>query len=429
MRRQRDIIPTLFIFSGRLQVQPAPVMDTITHALAGALIGKAFFAEDPPAAGISWRQPPRSGDRAAIACSALGAIFPDIDVVAVLFTNDNLAFIARHRGVTHSLLMLPVWAAGLTLLAGFLARRARWPAPAFAALFSVFGAALASHIFLDLLTPWGTMAWSPYDHSRLAWDSLFIIDLTVTLIVLLPQLSAWVHGRAERSIWLAPAVWILLSAAAFALAPWVRSLDVPLSTEAAAGACVVFAVFLLVPLRHRGRSRFGRVIWCRLGVALLAGYLSFAAGMHYVALGRVRQFAREGNFDYQRLAALPLPPSPARWAGLIATGEGVYRVQFNLLGGENLRIDFFRNAAANRYLSGARDLPGVQTFLWFARFPVFGYLEREGRPVVQISDVRFVGPRRPGISATLPTPVANFSYEVVFTPDGRVVSSGPLQVN
>jgi hypothetical protein len=325
--------------------------------------------------------------------------------------------------------MLPVWATGMALLTGWLARRLRWPAPAFATLFSVFGAAVASHIFLDLATSFGTMVWSPLDHTRLAWDSVFILDLTVTSAALVPQLAAWAHQRAERALWLAPGLWVLLSAAAFALAPWVRSLDVPLSTTAAAGASLVFAVFLLVPLRHRGRSRFGRVIWCRLGVALLAGYFSFAAGMHYLAFDRMRQFATEGNFDYQNLAALPQPPSPARWAGMIATGEGVYRIQFNLLGGEDVRIDFFRNAAPNRYISAARELPEVQTFLWFTRFPVFGFLERKGQPVVQISDVRFVGPRRPGVAATLPTPVSNFTYEVVFATDGRVVSFGRLLTN
>jgi hypothetical protein len=151
--------------------------------------------------------------------------------------------------------------------------------------------------------------------------------------------------------------------------------------------------------------------------------------MHYEALRRVRQFATEGNFDYLSLAALPLPPSPARWAGLIATPEGVYRIQFNLLGGENPRIDFFRHATENRYISSARALPGAQAFLWFARFPVFNYLEREGQPVVRISDVRFVGPRRPGVAATLSSPASNFTYEVVFTPEGGVVSAGPLQLN
>jgi membrane-bound metal-dependent hydrolase YbcI (DUF457 family) len=402
-------------------------MDTITHGLAGALIGKAFFAGEPPAGGPSWWERPRTEDRIAIVCATLGAIFPDIDVVAAFFSHDNLAFLGFHRGVTHSLLMLMVWAAGLALLAGWLARLARWPAPPFAQLFSVFGVALASHIFLDLLTSWGTMVWSPLDHTRLAWDSLFIIDLTVTSAVLVPQLSAWVHGGKKRPLWLAPAVWLVLCVAAFALGPWVRSLDVPFSNETAAGACVVFGVFLLVPLRHRGHSRFGRVIWCRIGATVLAGYIGFAAGMHNIALGRVRQYATEGRIDYERLAALPLPPWPGRWAGLISTGQNVYRIQFNLLGGEIPRLDVYRSATQNRYVTGARALPAVQEFLWFARFPVFTYLEREGRSVVQISDARFIGPRRPGVVATMSTPVSNFTYEVVFAPDGSVISSGLLR--
>ena len=139
------------------------------------------------------------------------------------------------------------------------------------------------------------MLWAPLDHTRLAWDTLFIIDLTVTSVVLIPQIAAWVHGQAERPLWVAPAVWVAFCVAAFALAPWARSLDVPFSDESAAAACVVFGVFLLVPLRHRGRSRFGRMIWCRMGVALLAGYIGFAAGMHSIALGQVRQYADEGR--------------------------------------------------------------------------------------------------------------------------------------
>src|SRR3970282_1188585 len=102
-------------------------MDTITHGIVGALIGKAFFAEDPPAVGPSWRQLPRTEGRVAIVCSTLGAIFPDMELLSVPFAGNNLAFITWHRGVTHSLLMLPVWAAGLALLAGWLARRVRWP--------------------------------------------------------------------------------------------------------------------------------------------------------------------------------------------------------------------------------------------------------------------------------------------------------------
>jgi membrane-bound metal-dependent hydrolase YbcI (DUF457 family) len=401
-------------------------MDTITHGIVGALIGKAFFAGDVPLGVPSWLRRPRSEDRVAIICATMGAIFPDVDVFFTFFSHDKLAFLTLHRGVTHSLLMLIVWAAALALLAGWLARRARWPAPPFAQLFSILGAALASHILLDLLTSWGTMVWSPLDHTRLALDSLFIIDLTVTSAALVPQLAAWVHGQTKRSLWLAPVVWLVLCIAAFTLAPWVRSLDVPLSNEAAAASCVIFAIFLLVPLRRRGQSRFGRVIWCRIGVALLASYIGFAAGMHSIALGQVRQYATEGRIDYDSLAAMPLPPWPGRWAGLISTGTSVYRVQFNLLGGEVSRLDVYRSATENPHVNAARALPGVREFLWFTRFPVFTYLEREGRPVVQISDARFIGPRRPGLVAVTPSPLSNFTYEVVFAPDGNVVSAGLL---
>jgi hypothetical protein len=266
------------------------------------------------------------------------------------------------------------------------------------------------------------------DHARLAWDTLFIIDLTVTSIVLIPQISAWVHGRAKRPLWVAPAVWVAFCVAAFAVVPLSRSLDVPFSNEAAAGACVVFGVFLLVPLRHRGHSRFGRVIWCRIGTALLAGYIGFAAGMHSIALGQVRQYANEGRIDYTNLAALPLPPWPGRWAGLISTSGSVYRIQFNLLGGEVPRLDVYRSAVENRYVHSALALAGVQKFLWFARFPVFTYLERDGGSVVQISDARFIGPRRPGFVASTPSPLSNFTYEVVFAADGSVASAGPLGI-
>jgi membrane-bound metal-dependent hydrolase YbcI (DUF457 family) len=405
-------------------------MDTITHGIAGALIAKAFFAGDTPAAAPSWLARPRNEDRVAIICATLGAVFPDVDVFFTFFSRDNLAFLTLHRGVTHSLLMLIIWAAALALLAGWLARLAKWPAPAFSQLFSIFGVALASHIFLDLLTSWGTMALSPLDHTRLTWDSLFIVDLTVTFFVLLPQLSAWIHGPVKRPAWVAPIVWFALSAAVFLLAPWVRSLDVPLSTEAAAGASVLFGVFLLVPLRRRERSRFGRVTWSRIGMTLLLGYIGFAAGMHTIALGQVRQYADEGHIDYESLAAVPLPPWPGRWAGLIATRQNVYRIQFNLLGGEAPRLDIYRSSAANNpYVTAARALPGVQEFLWFARFPLFNYAERDGNSVVQISDARFIGPRRSGITASVATPASNFTYEVVFAPDGVVISSGLARAN
>ncbi len=57
-------------------------MDTITHGIVGALIGKTFFAEDVSPAAFSWREPLRTTGRVAILSATIGAIFPDIDVFA-----------------------------------------------------------------------------------------------------------------------------------------------------------------------------------------------------------------------------------------------------------------------------------------------------------------------------------------------------------
>jgi hypothetical protein len=243
-----------------------------------------------------------------------------------------------------------------------------------------------------------------------------------------PQLAAWAFRRPERAVRRALALWALLAVMAFAVAPAVRALDLPFAASTSLGATLVFTLFFLLPLRNGIGSRVGRAKWCRAGIALVAGYLSFAGGMHHAALERVMEFADEAHVHYQSIAALPLPPSAACWEGLIAAPEGVYRVQFNQFGGEPVKIQFFAEAEPNRYLAAARELPDIQKFLWFARFPVSRFFERDGQPVVQISDLRFYGAgSRPGRRTSAPSPYAGFAFEVLFTPDGRVVSDSWLR--
>ncbi|MGC2265920.1 MAG: metal-dependent hydrolase, partial [Candidatus Acidiferrales bacterium] len=72
-------------------------MDTITHGIVGGLLGKGFFSE-------------RSG-RVATFAAVAGAMFPDTDVVEEIFSRDPLAIVRYHRGITHSFLALPFFAA------------------------------------------------------------------------------------------------------------------------------------------------------------------------------------------------------------------------------------------------------------------------------------------------------------------------------
>ena len=89
-------------------------MDTITHGIVGALIGKGFFSE-------------RNG-RVATFAATVAAMFPDVDVVQEIFSRDPLAIVKYHRAITHSFLALPFFAALLAWLtrAGFAFARKRW---------------------------------------------------------------------------------------------------------------------------------------------------------------------------------------------------------------------------------------------------------------------------------------------------------------
>ena len=102
-------------------------MDTITHGIAGALIGKAVFhGEDMFAL--------RPMNRGRIITWALmfGAVFPDSDVFRDFFSSDKLLIITWHRSLTHSLLLLPLWTIILAAITQAFARWRKWEAPSFA---------------------------------------------------------------------------------------------------------------------------------------------------------------------------------------------------------------------------------------------------------------------------------------------------------
>src|SRR5712692_4296160 len=207
-------------------------MDTITHGIVGALIGKAFFAghgdatrADGAAAQDAAGQfgglgSPRwnRGECVATAAVTLGAVFPDVDVIFGPIARNDLAVIELHRSITHSLLCLPVFAVVLAALTRWYARRRALESPSWVTLSGIYGVALASHILLDLVTSFGTMIWSPWKRARPAWDLVFIIDFALTAIVLLPQLVAWVYRQRERRFRRAAHLWALFSGAAVPIA-------------------------------------------------------------------------------------------------------------------------------------------------------------------------------------------------------------------
>ncbi len=389
-------------------------MDPITHGLTGALIGKAFFAGRydlaPDGAG--------RGHLAVFAATA-GAVFPDLDLLLGPLTRNDLAIIELHRGVTHSFLCLPVFALLLAALTREYARRRGRKTPSWGALSLIYGLGIASHILLDLITSFGTMIWSPWQHTRVQWDLVFIVDFAMSAIVLLPQVAAHVYREREGSLVRAARAWGLFTLLALAVKGLLEATGFPISLRTVAVASLLFAALFFLPGWRGWGLHVRRATWARAALLALLAYLSLCAAAHQAALRRVEQFAASQHLRVEQLGALPLPPSAAHWVGLIRTLEGVYEARLDLLshnpGRESPAFRFLADAAPNGYIEAARQLPRVQTYLWFARFPVYRFAVQNGRKVVEISDLRFFGRR------ARPSP---FTFRVTFDAAGRVIGQG-----
>ncbi len=420
-------------------------MDPITHGLTGALLAKAFYSRRSPIEGAPGALP-ESGGRSfssadtpsrkeisqglqplrslfgptaqstiAVFAVTLGAVFPDADLFADFFERDGMATLEWHRGITHAIPCLPGWSIVLALVfRWWLLRRGALP-PSLARLSFLFGAGIASHIVLDAVTSWGTMIWAPLSRQRVAHDWVFIIDFTFAGVVLLPQLLAWVYERRAERLRRSWRGFGVCAACVLAIAALASALDIRFSLTAALLVIAALAGLLFLPAVRGWGFAIRRESWCRGGIAALGLYLATCAASHALALGAVEQHARDHDLLVQQLGAVPLPPSFLHWDGLIRTPGGIHRAAIDLPAGAPV-FHYFPDSPANAFITAARQLPQVQTYLWFSRFPSIQYSARGDQRVVEFTDMRFVLRR-----SSLPAP---FTFRVVFDSGGHVVSQG-----
>jgi membrane-bound metal-dependent hydrolase YbcI (DUF457 family) len=389
-------------------------MDTITHGIAGALISKAVFGGED-----MFRSAPMNRARILTWSLMLGAIFPDSDIFREWFSSNPLLVLTWHRSITHSLVCMPFFALFLAAVTRWFLRWRKWDAPSFLALAGIYAIGILSHIFLDLVTSFGTMIWSPLAWSRPAWDLIFIIDFTFTALLLCPQILAWVYRQSEGLRNRAIITWSVLALASLGVAALLKNVGAPISVETAVTIIMLFAAFFLLPATRGTGLRVRYATWNRAGLLAAMLYVVAALYAQRAALDRVRQFASLFQLQVESLGALPFPPSLWHWDGLVSTAHGVYEVRLDLSEARShasIEHRYYPDAIPNPYIDRAKRLPEVQTVLWFSRFPVTRFHKEGSDAIVEIYDARF-----PQVRRDRP---ASFTYRVKMDESGAVLSQG-----
>ena len=389
-------------------------MDPLTHALSGAVAARAILPydqSDPAGRTARWTL-------------ILGAIFPDIDVLANPFDPDHFGTIRIHRGVTHSLVCLPVWAFLFALLAAWFCRRRGMAAPHRWILGLLFGAGIALHILFDCITSFGTMVWSPISWSRVEWDWTFIIDLSLTGVLLFFLLLSWVAGEGKQSTKRGAWMLVLMAAlvAAYALAG--SALDQPAPAWILAGILALSGLPLVLALAG-GRVPLSARAWCCIGLLATALYLGSDAWAHARALDRVREYAA-GQLQVTDEAAIPMPPNLIHWQGFARTSDSVHQWSILLTRPPDAPIA----ASVVPASSGAPcpsvlwTIPQVRAWMHFAHIPVVVCASAPGGDTAEFTDLRFERPALAGVQRNRRGRPIPFTWRVTFSPDGRVLSEG-----
>jgi len=392
-------------------------MDPITHALSGAVVARAFV--------------PRSGQPRAVQpvrwALILGSIFPDLDVIARPFVPDDFSTIRFHRSITHSLVCLPVWALLFALGAAWFWRRRGIPAP-HRAIGAAFGTGIGLHILFDCITSFGTMVWSPISWTRVHWDWTFIIDLSLTGVLLFFLLISWVADandvaslhRARRAAIMLALMGSLVGA--YALAG--RGLGTPASPWSLASVLAIAALPLLAA--SSGRSLvLSSSTWCRVGFLAAAAYLGMDAWAHARALEQVRVYAALAGLDAPETSAIPLPPNRNYWHGLARTPAAAYEWMLSLAEppAVPLPTSITPVASGEPCPPTLWTVPQVQIWRRFARFPVVVCSRVPDGNAAQFEDLAF---RRPAVQwpddlHSRPLP---FTWRITFDDQGRPLSQG-----
>lgn len=287
-------------------------MDTPCHVLTGFVLGHAVQPVD--------------GDvsRPGPLFTTLVSVLPDVDFFLQWFGMST--YLTYHRAFLNSVFLLPPIILLFALGYGWL--RGRASTTAYVGVGLLVGGV---HVFMDLLNTFGSPVFFPFSFSRYALDLVFIVDIYVYALLLIPVLGRFLQGR-----------W----------SPWLA----------------------------------------RCSFVLIGGYLLFSLVSKHQAQAELEQLRqRQGiaSTAVRRVGVTPQPLFPVHWSLILQHEEGSRQVFINSLTGRRYADDdrFEEHREAFELLKqGVAYDRDARVFEWFARYPVV--LEESDRDIIY-GDLQF----------------------------------------
>jgi inner membrane protein len=320
-------------------------MDSITHTFSGLVIArlsKKSSGSDPLPL------------RTRMIVSVLATNAPDLDIVLAPFSPQ--LYLMHHRGISHSLVMLPIWALLLSWLFGKLFKHT----DGWRAFYLLVAFSLLLHIGLDWLTGYGTQLFAPITTHRYALGSTFIIDPVMAGLFLLGGI----------------------------LPSFFKSSKVP----AVVASILVLGWIGWETIMMRRAEEIGREYAASIGWqgAIIDAEARPIAPWNWTVI------VRDGeNYHYahMHLRSQPVPkPAPdANWLTRALAGFHIpSQAQWHT-------ASQFGTGADALLAKQVWEKPELKFFRWFAASPAFyGINQYHGQPCVWFQDLRFIAPGRDG---------------------------------
>jgi inner membrane protein len=318
-------------------------LDTLTHALSGALLARASAPKDSPPHSLAKR----------VAAGFLAAAAPDLDFL--ISYAGPVAYLEHHRGATHSVLLLPLWA---LLLSWLLAKLLREPR-GWRALYGVCALSLGAHIVGDVITSFGTIVFAPFLDWRAAIGTTFIIDLWFTGIIAAGLVFSLFFRRTKI-----PALAASVVLAGYVGFQYIQKQGALQFAERYAHAHGVTGA--VISAQPRPVSPFNWTV-----------FLSNEREHRFAHVNLIRREPRRVEPDegfIARIGAPYLPLDQAQWTVRTRYGSG----------------------AIEQTAREAWNSPALGFFRWFAALPAFDGVS-EGSTCVWFNDLRFLTPGREGM--------------------------------